>query len=96
MHCKRDHMSVPSLSKKLQMNFSISDLELMSTIVATLASSYLNTLCDFHHYLIFVLALYIQKLSRWPSFPFPGATYIAFSKVQNPTLTTYLSAGSPY
>ena len=37
-------MSVPSLSKKLQINFSMSDLELISTIVATLASSYLNTM----------------------------------------------------
>ena len=47
MHCKRDHMSVPSLSKKLQMNFSMSDFELINTIVATFASSYLNTSCEF-------------------------------------------------
>ena len=42
MHWDADHISVPSLSKKLQMNFSMSDLELISTIVATLASSYLD------------------------------------------------------
>ena len=64
MHCKRDHMSVPSLSKKLQMNFSISDLELISTIVATLASSYLNTLCDFL-FLDICFSFEHQELSRW-------------------------------
>ena len=84
MHWDTDHISVPSLSKKLQMNFSMSDFELISTIVATLASSYL----DIHRGLdSFSFVKFFEKtfvlfedllVSRQPVFgPVDGAVVLA-------------------